>query len=224
MKRLQFALWLVLVGSVAAPRAVQAQSAAEYPDVPRGNWAYDGMRKLIQAGILDHSLFDTYSGPLTVTRLEFARDIARIPSEQLLYPDVPRKHWAFEAVDRISSAGLVEGHPDGLFRGDQPLTRYEFPVAIIRMIGGHYIEGSRPQFRWKSLDELEKDRLFSVTRSTDVPRGHYAYEAVQLVQRLGIMQGNSQQQFLGDKPLTRYEYAMAARRFWTLLRAMRVPQ
>ena len=113
----------------------------------------------------------------------------------------------------------MEGYPDGLLRGDGPLTRYEFPVALARMLNN----GMRPadyytRFRWKSLDELEKDRLFPPAHSTDVPRDHYAYEAVQVVQRLGIMQGNGKNQFLGDKPLTRYEYVTAIGRFLALRR------
>lgn len=135
-----------------------------------------------------------------------------------LYPDVPREHWASQAVHRASANGLVEGHPDGLFRGEQALTRYEFPVALARMLNVDWPADFYTRFRWKSLDELEKDRLFPSSHSKDVPRGHYAYEAVRLVQRLGIMQGNADSEFLGDKPLTRYEYVTALIRLLELKR------
>ncbi|HEY0072477.1 MAG TPA: S-layer homology domain-containing protein [Abditibacteriaceae bacterium] len=141
------------------------------------------------------------------------------------YPDVPREHWAFEVLNKASQSGSVEGHPDGLFRGEQALTRYEFSVAFARLSTTSvcYAPGPRHLFRLKSLDELEKDRLFPSTRSTDVSRGHYAYEAVQLVQRLGIMQGDTNNQFLGDKPLTRYEFVTALARLRKLLDTAYVP-
>jgi hypothetical protein len=40
-------------------------------------------------------------------------------------PDVPRDHWAFPAVDELFRLGLLRGYPDGQFRGNRPLTRYE---------------------------------------------------------------------------------------------------
>jgi hypothetical protein len=140
------------------------------------------------------------------------------PITSAIYPDVPREHWAFEAVQRLSQAGLMQGYPDGLFRGDHPLTRYEFPIALAWLLNVNRPADFYTRFRWKSLDELEKDRLFPRAKSSDVPHGHYAYEAVQLVQRLGIVQGSADNKFLGDKPLTRYEYATALTRLMALKR------
>jgi hypothetical protein len=39
--------------------------------------------------------------------------------------DVPRDHWAFPAVDALFRAGLLRGYPDGTFRGNRMVTRYE---------------------------------------------------------------------------------------------------
>ena len=33
------------------------------------------------------------------------------------FPDVPRNHWAFEAVERVRKAGIMIGYPDGTFGG-----------------------------------------------------------------------------------------------------------
>jgi hypothetical protein len=46
------------------------------------------------------------------------------------FPDVPDHHWAFEALQRMRSQGLLVGYPDGLFRGGRPASRYEMAVAI----------------------------------------------------------------------------------------------
>lgn len=46
------------------------------------------------------------------------------------FPDVPENHWAYEALLRMKSNGLLVGYPDGRFRGARPASRYEMAVAI----------------------------------------------------------------------------------------------
>ncbi|PJB78852.1 MAG: S-layer protein, partial [Armatimonadetes bacterium CG_4_9_14_3_um_filter_58_7] len=50
------------------------------------------------------------------------------------FADVPFDHWAYEAIRELSDAGILEGFPDGTYRGQQPMTRYEFAVAISRIM------------------------------------------------------------------------------------------
>ncbi len=51
------------------------------------------------------------------------------------FTDVPLDHWAYNAVNKLAEAGLMEGYPDGQFKGKQPMTRYEFAQAIARIMG-----------------------------------------------------------------------------------------
>jgi hypothetical protein len=50
------------------------------------------------------------------------------------YSDVPKDHWAHDAVMNMTAAGYINGMPDGTFRGDQPITRFEFAVALDRFV------------------------------------------------------------------------------------------
>ena len=50
------------------------------------------------------------------------------------FRDVPANHWAYQAVQQLSADGLVQGYPNGTFRGDRPLTRYEMAVIINRAV------------------------------------------------------------------------------------------
>ena len=50
------------------------------------------------------------------------------------YSDVPEGHWASEAVERLTSLGILTGYPEGTFRGAQPLTRYEVALVGARLI------------------------------------------------------------------------------------------
>ncbi len=49
-------------------------------------------------------------------------------------PDVPPDHWAYDAVRDLYEAGLLEGYPDGTFGGDRTMTRYEFAMALARLL------------------------------------------------------------------------------------------
>ena len=51
-----------------------------------------------------------------------------------LFQDVPQSHWAYEAVSDLQTKLILQGYPDGYFRGKRPLTRYEFAVALERML------------------------------------------------------------------------------------------
>jgi hypothetical protein len=54
--------------------------------------------------------------------------------ESAEYPDVPQNHWAYNAINKLSQAGIIEGMPNGTYMGNKPMTRYEFAVAIARIL------------------------------------------------------------------------------------------
>ncbi|WP_418575999.1 YadA-like family protein [Phascolarctobacterium succinatutens] len=51
-----------------------------------------------------------------------------------LFPDVPENHWAYEYIGRLAAAGIVEGHPDGMFNGNRMMSRYEFAAMLYRAL------------------------------------------------------------------------------------------
>ncbi|WP_027883582.1 S-layer homology domain-containing protein [Meiothermus rufus] len=65
------------------------------------------------------------AGLLTVLGLGFG---------QAQFSDVPAGHWAQEAVERIAACGLITGFPDGTFRGNQNLTRYQAALIFQRLL------------------------------------------------------------------------------------------
>jgi len=51
------------------------------------------------------------------------------------FADVPLGHWAYPALQKLAAAGIVEGYPPtGNYIGQRPMTRYEFAVAIARLL------------------------------------------------------------------------------------------
>ena len=85
------------------------------------------------------------------------------------FPDVPKDHWAYSYVKSLADRGLLEGYPDGEFKGDRSMTRYEFAAIIYRALqNGAPIDGDmakaigefEPEInRIKDLDRTRVDRI-----------------------------------------------------------------
>ena len=50
------------------------------------------------------------------------------------FSDVSTDDWAFQAVSDLSDQGVVEGYPDGTFKGERNITRYELAQIIARLM------------------------------------------------------------------------------------------
>ena len=50
------------------------------------------------------------------------------------FKDLNPKHWAYEAVVKLAEMGIITGYPDGTFRGNEPVTRYQLAMALYRVI------------------------------------------------------------------------------------------
>ncbi len=50
------------------------------------------------------------------------------------FADVPTEHWAYDAIAELAAKGLIEGYPDGAFRGDRAMTRYEMAMVVARLL------------------------------------------------------------------------------------------
>jgi hypothetical protein len=51
-----------------------------------------------------------------------------------LFGDVPASHWAKDAIASLAAKGLLEGYPDGTFKGDRATTRYEMAMVVARLL------------------------------------------------------------------------------------------
>ena len=112
-----------------------------------------------------------------VTRLEAQNEqfrqiigqMAGQPVRNVEFPDVPKDHWAYSYVKSLADRGLLEGYPDGEFKGDRSMTRYEFAAIIYRALqNGAPIDSDMakaigefdPEInRIKDLDRTRVDRI-----------------------------------------------------------------
>ena len=48
------------------------------------------------------------------------------------FSDVPKDHWAYDAVTELAKDGVIEGYGDGTYRGEQNITRYEMAQMVAK--------------------------------------------------------------------------------------------
>ncbi len=55
------------------------------------------------------------------------------------YDDVPSDHWAYQSVVALTEAGIIDGYPDGEFKGERNITRYEMAQMIARAMANSHL-------------------------------------------------------------------------------------
>lgn len=104
----------------------------EMPAVQRQVLIQHGRELLVNFGIPPGKVL--YHGDVAATLCpgKFFPDV----KGALLVPfrDVPANHWAREAVTVARDAGILGGYPDGTFRGNESLTRYEVAAVIAKIM------------------------------------------------------------------------------------------
>ena len=68
------------------------------------------------------------------------------------FSDVPAGHWAYDAVNKLATEGVVDGYPDGTYGGDKLMTRYEMAQIVAKaMAKGANVDKLAAEF----ADELD---------------------------------------------------------------------
>lgn len=111
------------------------------------------------------------------------------------FADVDTSSWAYQAVSQLSDQGVVDGYPDGTFKGDKNVSRYELAQIIARLMAkeGSLNDSQKAAVRKLSAEyagelqslgvrvtELEKKtgNLSTITelRVQDIPRYDNVYK------------------------------------------------
>ena len=85
-------------------------------------------------------------------------------SKLQLFPDVPKNHWAYEYVSALKGNGALTGYPDGEFKGDRPMTRYEFATMLYKaMLEGATLSDKilkefAPELERFTVDTVHQDK------------------------------------------------------------------
>lgn len=79
----------------------------------------------------------------------------------MIFNDVPKNHWAYEAIQELAERGIIEGYEGKVstkFKGNKLLSRYEFAQALLKTI--YKLEAeigvTRPT---GAIDEVDVDKI-----------------------------------------------------------------
>lgn len=112
--------------------------------------------------------------------------------QPLIFTDIGN-HWAQQAIQQLSARGIISGYPDDTFRPDNPITRAEFLVMLMRLLGEEEVEAELPF--------ADREQI-----------GSWAERAIAQAIMLGIVQGYEDGSFRPNQHITRTEMsAMIAR-------------
>lgn len=71
------------------------------------------------------------------------------------FSDVPANHWAYQYLQSLAADGIIDGYPNGKFKGDRPLTRYEMATVVARTIAKLQENTGKGPSK-EDLDKLQK--------------------------------------------------------------------
>ncbi len=143
LKRLLSCLVLcaMLAGSLTVPAA-----AANFTDVPAGHWAAGDIRRCVELGFFQGESATRFGLGHQMTRAAFTVVLGRffgweaVKPTQPTYADVPVNAWYAGAVQAAYTHGAVtDQRPE--FRPNDPITREELAVMLVRVLGYGTIAG-----------------------------------------------------------------------------------
>ena len=105
------------------------------------------------------------------------------PSKTAEFPDVPQNHWAYQYISQLAGNGILVGYPDGTFKGDVKMTRYEFATMLYRALqNGAPIDDNMKRAMNEFGPELQNIRLnhFRVDRISGADNDRHKTERVRV--------------------------------------------
>ncbi|MGD9569978.1 MAG: S-layer homology domain-containing protein [Sedimentibacter sp.] len=102
------------------------------------------------------------------------------------FSDLKEDYWAYEGINNLVNAKIIEGYPDGTFRPDNNITRAEL-VKIANLV-----------FNYTQKQEQ--------TSFTDVIDTEWYYEQVLIAQNAGYLDGYPDGTFKPNNNITREEF------------------
>ena len=75
---------------------------------------------------------DNLQDQLNQLKYQLSKLSTKLSNKRTSFPDVPKEHWANEAVETLHGNDVLDGYPDGEFKGDKQMTRYEYAQMLYK--------------------------------------------------------------------------------------------
>ena len=187
----------LLIGAVPAGAA-----SAGFTDVPANSWAADDIRRCVELGLFQGETPTRFGMGRQMTRAAFTVVLCRLfgwpmeTPERGTYADVQDTGvWYYSAVETAYAHGAITRQTEN-FRPQDPITRGEMAVMLVRALG------------WGTVAGLAQDLPMPFTDvATNAGYISMAYE-------LGIINGTSATTFSPDRTATREQAAVMLMRVY----------
>jgi len=173
-----------------------------FDDVPAGHWAERDIKRLAARQIVKGVSPTRFAPDRRITRAEFAALLARAlrleasgsPDGAAVFTDVRADAWYAADVRAAAEAGIIRGRGNGRFAPEDPITREEMAVMIMRaraFAAGWNAETPAAEPGYRDLADISE----------------WAKDAVAQAYALGVMIGRGDGQFAPKDHATRAESA-----------------
>ncbi|MBW4679932.1 MAG: WG repeat-containing protein [Microcoleus vaginatus WJT46-NPBG5] len=102
----------------------------------QNHWAQTAILQLADKSIISGYPNGSFRPNATITRAELAALVRKaFPNAPKIrsavnFSDVPKSHWAFQAISTAYEMGFLSGYPEGIFKPEQPLERTQAFVSL----------------------------------------------------------------------------------------------
>ena len=196
------ALCAVLLGTLTVPAA-----AAGFRDVPANHWAGESIQRCVEKGFFKGQTETRFGLGQNMSRSAFAVVLCRffgwetsVPTEQT-YPDVPVDAWYAGAVETAYRMGAITRAQDP-FRPNDPITREELTVMLVRALGYGEIAGLAQDLPMP-FEDVRTNRGY-ITMAYD----------------LGVVNGTTATTFSPNRTATREQVAVMLMRLYDKLNSV----
>lgn len=208
MRKLQgFLTGMLMCICLTMTMTVSAGAATRFPDVPKAHWAAASVTQAAELQLMNGKKNGTFGMGKPMTRAGFAVALTRLFGWETIKPaagsftdNQDQDQWYYAAVETASRNGAIP-QQESAFRPNDPITREEMAVMLVRALGYAPISG------------LAQDLLFPFQDvESNVGYLVMAYE-------LGLMKGKSGVAFEPEKVTTREQAATVLVRVYDRLHA-----
>lgn len=174
----------------------QALRLVQHRDLPEGEKG-EAIRELIARGVLSGVSDTEFKGKLAINRAMLAQVLMTISKDKSVglidYEDIKGDEWYADAMTWALTHGIYKGYPDKTLKATQKITRQEFASVIYNFIKEHKI--NMPKV--KDFNYKDQDKIAS-----------WALEQVKYMDELGLVNGESQDNYNATSIYTREDLAL----------------
>lgn len=177
--------------------ATPAPVANGFTDLGSVTWAAEAINALADKGVVSGRDAVTFAPNDDITRAEFAKIVVGAFNIELGatadLSDIDSSAWYAPYVGACYDAGIITGYDDGEFKPNNRVTRQEMAVMVLRAAQYKNVTIETPN---EKVDFTDADKIAS-----------YAAEAIETLQKAGIINGVEDGKFAPEDTATRAQAA-----------------